>query len=513
MEQPMTHHSPYPPVTIPAQSITQAVFAGLIPDGPALIDGLTGRVMTGAMLVDQTQRFAGGLAARGLHKGAVVALMSGNSPEFAVIFHGTAWAGCALTTANPTYTAGELRHQLNDSRAVILFVPPALRAVADEAVVGTGVTDIFMADEAGLAGFFGPAITAQVPVDLTHDVVVLPYSSGTTGLSKGVMLSHRNLVANLVQGNAQLHIRRGDATLGVLPFFHIYGMMVVMNCHLSCGAALVTIPRFDLETALRLIQDHRMKKLFIVPPVVLAFAKHPMVDQFDLSCVKYIMCAAAPLGVELATACAARLGCEVAQGYGMTEASPITHLDPIGMSRMGAVGCTVPLTDCRMVDADTMVDVAIGDPGEVWVRGPQVMLGYLNNPEATARTVTPDGWLRTGDLGRVDQDGYLWILDRVKELIKVKGFQVAPAELEAILLGHPEIGDCAVIGVPDDEAGERPIAFIVRRGTSTITDAAVMAHLAGQVATYKRLSAVRFTDTIPKTASGKILRRHLRALV
>jgi acyl-CoA synthetase (AMP-forming)/AMP-acid ligase II len=513
MEHQMTHHSPYPAIAIPAQSITEAVFAGLVPDGPALIDGLTGRVMTGADLVHQTQRFAGGLAARGLHKGAVVGLMSGNSPEFAVIFHGTLWAGCVLTTANPTYTAGELRHQLNDSRAVILFVPPALRAVAEEAIVGTGVTDIFMADADGLAGFFGPAVAAQVPVDLKHDVAVLPYSSGTTGLSKGVMLSHHNLVANLLQGGVQLDIQPGDATLAILPFFHIYGMMVVMNCHLAWGAALVTLPRFDLETALRLIQDHRMRKLFIVPPIVLALAKHPMIDQFDLSSVEYIMSAAAPLGVELATACATRLGCEVAQGYGMTEASPITHLDPIGQSRMGAVGCSAPMTASRVVDADTGVDVAMGDPGEVWVSGPQVMLGYLNNPEATARTVTPDGWLRTGDLGRVDADGYLWILDRVKELIKVKGFQVAPAELEAILLGHPEIGDCAVIGQPDDEAGERPIAFIVRRGASTITDGAVMAHLAGQVATYKRLAGVRFTDAIPKTASGKILRRHLRALL
>ncbi len=509
----MIHHSPYPAISIPAQSITEAVFAGLVPDGPALIDGLTGRVMTGAMLADQTQRFAGGLAARGLHKGAVVALMSGNSPEFAVIFHGTAWAGCILTTANPTYTAGELRHQLNDSRAVILFVPPALRAVAEEAILGTGVTDILMADEAGLAAFFGVPVTTQVPVDLMRDVVVLPYSSGTTGLSKGVMLSHHNLVANLLQGGVQLNIQAGDATLAILPFFHIYGMMAVMNCHLAWGGVLVTLPRFDLETALRLIETHRMRKLFIVPPIVLALAKHPMIDQFDLSSVEYIMSAAAPLGVELATACATRLGCEVAQAYGMTEASPITHLDPIGSSRIGAVGCTVPLTDCRVVDAETGVDVAAGEAGEVWARGPQVMLGYLNNPDATARTVTHDGWLRTGDLGRVDADGYLWILDRVKELIKVKGFQVAPAELEAILLGHPDIGDCAVIGQADDEAGERPIAFIVRRGDSTITDEAVMAHLAGQVATYKRLAGVRFTDTIPKTASGKILRRHLRGLL
>jgi acyl-CoA synthetase (AMP-forming)/AMP-acid ligase II len=513
MEHRMTHNSPYADVAIPAQSITEAVFAGLVPDRAALIDGLTGRVMTGGMLADQTRRFAGGLAARGLGKGAVVALMSGNSPEFAVIFHGTAWAGCTLTTANPTYAAGELRHQLNDSGAVILFVPPALEAVAREAVKGTGVTDIIMADEAGLAAFFGAPVMAQVPVDLHEDIVVLPYSSGTTGLPKGVMLSHHNLVANLVQGGTMLEVPQGSTTLAILPFFHIYGMMVLMNTYLWAGSTLVTLPRFDLETSLRLIAQHRMEKLMVVPPLVLALAKHPMVDQYDLSSVRLIMSAAAPLGIELANACATRLGCEVMQGYGMTEASPITHLTPPGQSRVGAVGQTASLTQCRVVDPETMVDVPVGEPGEVWVRGPQVMLGYLNNAEATARTVMPDGWLRTGDLGRIDADGYLWILDRVKELIKVKGFQVAPAELEAILLGHAEIGDCAVIGQPDDEAGERPIAFVVRRAGSVITEEAVMAHLAGQVATYKRLAAVRFTDTIPKTASGKILRRHLRTLV
>ena len=509
----MIHHSPYPAISIPAQSITEAVFAGLVPDGPALIDGLTGRVMTGAALINQTQRFAGGLAERGLGKGDVVALMSGNSPEFAVIFHGSAWAGCTLTTANPSYTAGELRHQLNDSGAVILFVPPALADIAREAVTGTGVTDVIMADEAGLAAFSGPAVAVQVPVDLKNDIVVLPYSSGTTGLPKGVMLSHHNLVANLVQGGTLLSLPPGSTTLAILPFFHIYGMMVLMNTYLWAGGTLVTLPRFDLETSLRLIAEHRMEKLMVVPPLVLALAKHPMVDQYDLSSVRLIMSAAAPLGIALADACATRLGCEVMQGYGMTEASPITHLTPPGQSRLGAVGQTAPLTQSRVVDAETLTDMPVGEAGEVWVRGPQVMLGYLNNPEATARTVTPDGWLRTGDLGEIDADGYLWILDRVKELIKVKGFQVAPAELEAILLGHPDIGDCAVIGQADDEAGERPIAFVVRRGASTITDEAVMAHLAGQVATYKRLAAVRFTDTIPKTASGKILRRHLRGLL
>lgn len=509
----MIHKSPYPAVTIPDQSISEAVFAGLSRDRPVLIDGISGEPMTGKELVDAAQGFAGGLVARGIGPGDVVALMSGNSPAFAVIFHGTLWAGATLTTVNPGYTAHELRHQLNDSRARLLCIPPGLAEIAAEAVAGRQVTETLVIDAGGMGAFAGPPVTAQVPVDLDADVCVLPYSSGTTGLPKGVMLTHRNLVANLLQGGSLLQLVPGSTTLAILPFFHIYGMMVLMNTYLAYGATLVTLPRFDLEASLRLIADHKMDKIMVVPPLVLALAKHPLVAQFDLSSLKIIMSAAAPLGVELASACAARLDAEVMQGYGMTELSPITHLTPPGESRLGAVGCCAPLTESQIVDAETGVPVGVNEPGELWVRGPQVMKGYLNNAEATARTMAPDGWLRTGDLARIDADGYLWILDRVKELIKVKGFQVAPAELEAILFGHPEIADCAVIGQPDDEAGERPVAFVVRKPGSEITEAAVMAHLAPQVATYKHLTAVRFAESIPKTASGKILRRQLRGLL
>jgi acyl-CoA synthetase (AMP-forming)/AMP-acid ligase II len=508
----MIYHSPYAPIAVPAQTITEVVFAGLAPEGPVLIDGVSGEALTAAALRHAVMGFAGGLALRGIGPGDVVALMSGNSPAFAVVFHGTLWAGVTLTTANPTYTANELRHQLNDSGARLLCVPAALAALAAEAVQGTGVTETLFIDAAGLAAFAGPPVTAQVPVDLANDICVLPYSSGTTGLPKGVMLTQANLVTNLLQGAQLLQIPAGATTLAILPFFHIYGMIVLLNTYLYEGGRLVTLPRFDLETSLRLIAQHQMETLMVVPPLVLALAKHPMVDQFDLSCVKRIMSAAAPLGIELATACATRLGCEVMQGYGMTEMSPISHLTPPGQSRVGAVGQTVAMTESRIVDPDTLQDMAPDQPGELWVRGPQVMKGYLNNPDATARTMQGD-WLRTGDLARIDADGFLWIVDRVKELIKVKGFQVAPAELEAILLGHPDIADCAVIGQPDDEAGERPLAFVVRRAGSEMAEAAVKAVLTGQVARYKELAGVRFVDAIPKTASGKILRRQLRGML
>ena len=213
---------------------------------------------------------------------------------------------------------------------------------------------------------------------------------------------------------------------------------------------MVTLPRFDLEAALRLAQEHRMRRLFVVPPIVLALARHPMVDAFDLSALEVVLSGAAPLGPELEAACASRLGCEVVQGYGMTEMSPVSHFTPAGRRRPGSVGMTAPNTECRIVDPESGADRPAGETGELWVKGPQVMLGYLNNPEATAATLQ-DGWLRTGDLGRLDADGYLFVVDRVKELIKVKGFQVPPAELEALLLTHPDVADAAVIGLPDEE--------------------------------------------------------------
>jgi len=512
----MIHRSLRADISVPDVSIAEHVFAGL--QGreslPALIDGASGRVMTGAELIGSARRFAGTLAARGVGPGKVVALMAPNCPEFAVVFYGTALAGATITTVNPSYTAQELRHQLADSGAVLLVVPPPLLPLAAEAAAGTAVAEIVALGGEGEGATGWPAVlaaapTEQRPLDPATAIVALPYSSGTTGLPKGVTLTHRNLVANCVQLAGTIDIRAGDVTIAVLPFFHIYGMEVLMNLHLSLGAAAVTLPRFDLPAFLGLIAAHRPRHLFIVPPVVLALAKHPLVDQHDLSSVELVISGAAPLGPELTRACAARLGCEVAQGYGMTEASPVTHFSRAAGTPPGASGELIPNTEARIVDPETGLDRAAGAEGELWVRGPQVMPGYLNNPEATARTITPDGWLRTGDLGRVDADGHLWLVDRVKELIKVKGFQVAPAELEGLLLGHPGISDAAVIGRPDEDAGEVPVAFVVRRDPD-LTEAAVAAHVAAAVAPYKTLRAVVFVEAIPKSPSGKILRRLLR---
>jgi 4-coumarate--CoA ligase len=513
----MIHASPLPDVEIPEVSLPAYVLehAAALGDKPALIDGPTGRVLTYAQLAGQASALAGGLRARGFGPGDVLGVMAPNLPEYAVLFHGVAMSGGTITTINPTYTAHEVHHQLNDAGASLLVTIPMFLEVATEGAEGTGVTDVFVLGEAtgGAASatdLFGEPLDAPVVVDPLDDVVVLPYSSGTTGLSKGVMLTHHNLVANIAQVLSASGMGSDDVVMAVLPFFHIYGMQVLMNTGLRAGATIVTMPRFDLEEFLRLHQEHGVTRSFVAPPIVVALAKHPIVDQYDLSHVEQIFSGAAPLSAELAAEASARLGCEVVQGYGMTEMSPVSHLTTVGGFKAGSVGVTAPSTETRIVDPATGESLGVDADGEVWVRGPQVMKGYLNNDAATAETLDADGWLHTGDIGHIDADGHLFIVDRLKELIKYKGFQVPPAELEALLLTHPAVADAAVIGLPDEEAGEIPVGYVVLRPDVAATPEEIQEFVAGQVAHYKQVRVLHLVDEIPKSASGKILRRILR---
>jgi 4-coumarate--CoA ligase len=445
--------------------------------------------------------------------------MAPNGPEYAVVFHGAAMAGGTVTTINPAYTQAEVHHQLADSGARILVTIAPLADAAARACEGTAVTEVYLLGEARetdgtlpvrpLSVLAGAALAAHVPVG-PDDVVALPYSSGTTGLAKGVMLTHKNLVANIAQTLGAIPSAPDERLMAVLPFFHIYGMQCMMNCGLRAGATVITLPRFDLEQFLRAHQDYRITRSFVAPPIVLALARHPLVDSFDLSQLRLVNSGAAPLKAELAAECSKRLGCEVVQGYGMTELSPVSHLTPPGWFRPGSVGVTAPVTQTRIADPVTEADLGTGEEGEVWVRGPQVMAGYLNNPQATAATVDADGWLRTGDLGYMDADGHLYVVDRLKELIKYKGFQVPPAELEAVLLRHPDVADAAVIGLPDDEAGEIPVGYVVLRPGATASPEEIMRFVAGEVARYKQIRRLEVIDAIPKSAAGKTLRRVLR---
>ncbi len=508
--------SPYPDVEIPDVPLHQFVLAnaGRMAEEPALIDGPSGRTLTFGQLAGGVQRVAAGLAARGFGKGDVLAIYSPNLPEYALAFYGTAAAGGAATTINPLYTVDELAFQLQDAGARFLVTVPPFLDRAREAAARTGVDEVFVFGEAEGATPFASLLAAggqppAVAIDPANDLVALPYSSGTTGLPKGVMLTHRNLVANLCQFQDALATGAGERLIAVLPFFHIYGLVVLMAAAVREGSTLVTMPRFDLEEFLRILQEHHVTRAYLVPPIVLALAKHPMVDKYDLSALQVVVSGAAPLDAGLQGAAASRVDCLVAQGWGLTETSPVLTTSvgaPLG-PKPGAVGVLLPNTALRVVDPATGADVGRGETGELLARGPQVMKGYLNAPQATADMLDPDGWLHTGDLGRVDDDGYVYVVDRVKELIKYKGMQVAPAELEAVLLGHPAIADAAVVRSPDEEAGEVPKAFVVAK--TPLQAEEVIAYVAQRVAPHKRIRRVEFIDEIPKALSGKILRRVL----
>ncbi|HTU99678.1 MAG TPA: AMP-binding protein [Luteitalea sp.] len=508
----MMFRSRYPDTDVPSVPLTTFVLGESRDhdDRLAFVEASTGRGLTFADVRTQVRQLAAGLSGR-LRKGQVAAIWAPNLPEYAVVFHAVVSSGAILTTINPAYTSHEAAFQLRDAGAVLLFTTGALAARAREAVAASGLDiDIVTIDEAdglpSMAAIMRDGNPPVVDIDPGVDLAVLPYSSGATGLAKGVMLTHRNLVANLRQVDA-MEASTLPALIGVLPFFHIYGMTVIMNLGLLRRATVVTLPRFDLEQFLQVLQDWPIPLAHIVPPIAVALAKHPSVYRYDLSGVRWLFSGAAPLGAELTAALGARLGVVTRQGYGLTETSPAACYTPPGEERPGKAGELVPGTECRIVCTQTGRLLGCDEPGEVLIRGPQVMAGYWDNPDATAATLDGDGWLRTGDIGCIGADGYLTIVDRLKELIKVKGYQVAPAELEALLLEHPAIADVAVIPVADEDSGEVPKAWVVARGPVTADD--VKAFVEPRVAPYKRIRHVAFIDAIPKSPSGKILRRVL----
>jgi acyl-CoA synthetase (AMP-forming)/AMP-acid ligase II len=515
----MIFRSPLPDVEIPDVSLTSFVLgsAARFGERPALVDGASGRVTTYAQLCAQVRRAASGLASRGLRKGDVVAILSPNLPEYIVAFYAAATLGAIVTPVNPLYTIEEVAKQFANAGAKFVFTIPQLLGAAREASAHARVEELFVFGESEGATPFASLLeddgeAPEVEIDPREDIVALPYSSGTTGVCKGVMLTHRNLVANLSQLRGSGHDLSDDTLVCVLPLFHIYGLVAIANLAMLSGAKVVMMPRFDFAQLLKVMQDYRVTFAHLVPPVILALSKQPVVDDYDLSSLRTIFSGAAPLGPELSRACEARLGCEVIQGYGMTEASPATHITAPGGGRAGSVGPCVPNMECKLVSVETGEEVAgTFERGEVWVRGPQVMKGYLNCPEATAQTLDADGWLHTGDVAYVDEDGYFFIVDRAKELIKYKAFQVAPAELEALLLTHPSVADAAVVPSPDEEAGEVPKAFVVVRDGHGLTEAEVLSFVASHVAPHKKVRRVEFISQVPKSPSGKILRRLLVA--
>ena len=524
----MVFTSPLPEVDIPDLSLFDYLF-GSISDADleriALIDGPSGAETTYRHLLAQIDGVAGALSARGIGPGDVVALHSPNVPAFASVFHGILRAGATATTVNALYTAEEIAAQLRGSGARLLFTVSPLLTQAKQAAASAGLRadQVIVLDGADghacLRDLLAEGHAAPiVSIDPATHLAVLPFSSGTTGHPKGVMLTHRNLVANVAQSLPLLGATADDRVLAVLPFFHIYGMTVLLNVALAGRAGLVTMPRFDLADFLRCIQDYSATYVFIAPPIAVALAKHPLVEDYDLSSVHTVFSGAASLNGALGAAVAARLDCRMRQGYGMSEMSPVSHAIPLdrGDIPLDSVGLTLPNIECKLIDPATGAEIhqpaeGTSAPGELLCRGPNIMLGYLGNDQATRETLDADGFLHTGDIATVSAEGFVTIVDRLKELIKYKGYQVAPAELEALLLGHPLIADAAVIGVLDQDGEEVPKAFVVLQPGAELTMEAVMGFVAGQVAPHKKVRRVEFTDRIPKSSAGKILRKDLRA--
>ena len=512
----MIFKSPFPDVVIPDVALTPFVLgkAERLGDKVAIVEASSGRSYSYRQIADGVRQLAAGLRARGFRKGDVMAIMAPNLPEYPIAFHGVAAAGGVNTTLNPTYTADEIAFQLNDSRARLLLTVPPLVGKAQEAAAKSKVEEIIVFGEAeGAVAFSSLMVDAKAPEVHIHpaeDLVALPYSSGTTGFSKGVMLTHRNLVANLMQTTACIDITEDEKILAFLPFFHIYGMTVIMNQGLYQGATLVTMQRFELEPCLQAVQDFRVTRFFLVPPIVVLLAKHPAIDKYDLSSVTRAFSGAAPLDADTARAASERIGCRLSQGYGLTETSPVSHIVPDSQTEVvpGSVGPAAPNTECKIVDGATGKELGRNEDGEIWTRGPQVMKGYLNNEDATRSSIDADGFFHTGDIGHIDEHDQYFIVDRLKELIKYKGFQVAPAELEALLLSNPKVADAAVIGVRDEEGEEVPKAFVVLKEAQTPEE--IMEFIAARVAPHKKIRRVEVVDQIPKSPTGKILRRVLR---
>ncbi len=497
----------------PVHPVTDDVVAAAQrhPDKVAFVDGISGERYTFSEVVTAARRLGRVLQDEGIGLGDRVGIVATNSPEWAIVFLATLFAGGTVTTLNPLYTEREIKEQFGDSTPKAVFAVEAT-APTVKAVWGDAPNFHLTADVWDLAKSAAGEVNPVKFDPMTH-LAVLPYSSGTTGAPKGVMLSHFNLTSNVRQTLAAGLVDGYSTTIVFLPFFHIYGMAVLLLPGLAAGATQITMPAFDPARFLSLVEEHQATNLFMVPPALLALANSDA--DVKMESVKYIMSGAAPLPLDVARRVSERFDVIVVQGYGMTEASPVTHISLLGRDKEGTVGPPVPDTIQKVVDLDTGATLPVGEIGELLIKGPQVMQGYYGRPDATAETIREDAdgrWLRTGDIVSVDVDGYVTIHDRAKEMIKYKGYQIAPAELEALIMEHPEVADVAVIPKNSGTAdGEFPKAFVVRQPGATLDEAGVMAHVTAVVAPYKKVREVEFIDAIPKNPSGKILRRELKA--
>ncbi|XP_074588158.1 4-coumarate--CoA ligase 3-like [Curcuma longa] len=496
-------------------------------DRPCLIDGSKGTVMSYTEVDSASRRAAAGLRRFGVGRGQVIMILLRNSPEFVLAFLGASRRGAVATTANPFYTPAEIHKQAVASGARLIvtescYVDKVRDFARERGVVVVCVDDPLPEGCRRFSELLEEEDKTEEEEEIDpDDVVALPYSSGTTGLPKGVMLTHRSLITSVAQQvdgeNPNLYFHCDDVLLCVLPLFHIYALNSVLLCGLRAGSSILLVRKFEISAVLQLVQRFRVTVAAFVPPIVLDFVKSSLMDAYDLSSIRIVKSGAAPMGKELEDKFMAKLpNATLGQGYGMTEAGPVLSMclafakEPFPV-KSGACGTVVRNAELKIVDLDTGVALGRNQRGEICIRGEQIMKGYLNDPEATRNTIDKEGWLHTGDVGLVDDDDEIFIVDRLKELIKYKGFQVAPAELEALLVAHPNVADAAVVPMKDEAAGEIPVAFVVRSNGSQITEDELKQYVSKQVIFYKRIGKVFFVETIPKAPTGKILRKDLRA--
>ncbi|GAA0165482.1 4-coumarate CoA ligase-like protein [Lithospermum erythrorhizon] len=494
---------------------------------PCLINGSNNQIYTYSQVELISRKVASGLHKHGIKKNETIMILLPNCPEFVFAFLGASYIGAVSTTANPFFTSSEIIKQAKASKTKLIITEatnvPKFKDFSQENDIKIMCIDEQIEGCLHFSSVLENSDETTLPDVEIHpdDVVALPYSSGTTGLPKGVMLTHKGLVTSVAQqvdgDNPNLYMHKEDVVMCTLPLFHIYSMNSILLCGLRVGATILLMHKFEIVTFLELIQRFKVTIGPFVPPIVLAIAKSPVVDQFDLSSVRTVMSGAAPLGKELEDAVRAKFpNAKLGQGYGMTEAGPVLAMclafakEPFPI-KSGACGTVVRNAHMKIVDVETGASLPRNQSGEICIRGDQIMKGYLNDPEATERTIDKEGWLHTGDIGYIDDDDELFIVDRLKELIKYKGFQVAPAELEALLVTHPQISDAAVVPMKDEGAGEVPVAFVVTSSGFTTTEDEIKKFVSKQVIFYKRINRVFFVDSIPKSPSGKILRKDLRA--
>jgi long-chain acyl-CoA synthetase len=504
-----------------------------------------GATLSYRQLQDQVNRFAAALAALGVKKGDRVALMLPNLPQFVISFYGALKVGAIVVNTNPTYTAREIEHQFSDAGAETVVLLSAFYGKLKEAQPNTQIKRVIIADvpdyvpapfhsmvkrklhEEGLMvdvpegnGVYhfrklldahpeAPPLVAVAP----EDTAFFQYTGGTTGVPKAAMLSHFNLMANTVQ------VRRWMVTLedgkervmGAIPFFHVYGMTVAMSLAMYIGATLIMVPNpRPIDGVMKALDKERATVFPGVPTMYIGIINHPDVGKYDLKSVKACISGAAPLPMDVQTKFGEITGGRLVEGYGLTEAAPVSHCNPIyGQRKAGSIGLPFPDVEARIMDYDKLAEKPQGEEGELWLRGPQVMQGYWGRPDETAKTITEDGWLRTGDIARMDSDGYFYIVDRLKDIIIASGFNIVPREVEEVLFEHPKVQEAVVAGVPDAYRGETVKAYVVLRPGEATTADELIAFCAERLAPYKVPKQVEFRSELPKTQVGKFLRRVL----